>query len=269
MKLFRNTIVALSLLLTLPACQEVVELNLRNVTPKLVVDGAITDQPGPHYIRLSTSASYYAQGETPRVTDAVVTLSDDAGNTEVLQHLETAPGTYQSTEIPGVVGRTYYLKVEYRGGVYQSQAFLPAVTDIDRLEVRFVPGSPLKQEGYYLYFYAQEPRDEKNYYRWFVYRNDSLYNGRNDLLIANDEMVQGDIEGLELGYAFEEGDRVRLEMHSLTREVYEYYVGLRNVYFNDGGLFSPPPVNPTSNISNGALGVFRASSVRAGEVNIE
>ncbi len=258
----------IGLTLYLSACQEVIEVPLDNTSPKLVVDGLITDQPGPYYVKLSVTGDFYSTAPAPSVTDAVVTISDNAGNTEILTHMPEKPGTYQTSTLQGVVGRTYYLTVERNGQTYQAESTLLPVTNIDKLEVRFVEESPTKEEGYYIYFYAKEPQGATNYYRFLVYGNDSLYNSVNDLLISNDDFIKGDIENLELGYPFKLNDRVRLEMHSLSRQSYEYYLGLINVLNNDGGLFSPPPVNPPSTISNGAIGIFRAAGVNAREVVI-
>lgn len=257
------------LLVLLWGCQEVVEVNLDNTNPKLVVEGLITNQEGPYYVKLSTTGNFYSKEATPAVTEAVVTLADNAGNTEVLTHLSDDPGIYRADQIRGEVGRTYYLNIQYKGQEYTSEAYMPPVTTIDSLVIRFVKGNPIKEEGHYLYFYAEEPQGETNYYRWLVYENDSLYNSPSDLLIANDALIQGRIENLELPYPFQKSDTVRLEMQSLSKKAYEYYLGLQTVYSNDGGLFSPPPVNPPSVISNGALGIFRASAVEAGEVVIE
>jgi hypothetical protein len=55
-------------------------------------------------------------------------------------------------------------------------------------------------------------------------------------------------KGLELGYAFQKNDRVRLELYRLNKDAFVYLSQLVNLLFNDGGLFSPPPQNPTSNI---------------------
>jgi hypothetical protein len=267
MKIINLCIVVL-LLFFLSACQEVIEIPLDNTNPKLVVEGAITNEPGPYYVKLSQTGDFYSTAPAPRVTDAVVTISDDAGNTEVLTQLADKPGTYATSTLQGEIGRTYTLTVVHQGQSYQSQSRLFPVTSIDKLEIRFVPESATREEGYYLYFFAKEPRGETNYYRFMIYENDSLYNSINDLLVTNDDLIKGDIENLELGYAFQLQDVVKLEMHSISKEVYDYYIGLINVYNNDGGLFSPPPVNPPSNISNGALGVFRASAVASQTVTI-
>ncbi|MDO1444874.1 DUF4249 domain-containing protein [Rhodocytophaga aerolata] len=263
-----NIYIFAGLLFLLSACQEVIEVPLDNTNPKLVVEGAITNQPGPYYVKLSQTGDFYSTAPAPKVTDAVVTISDDAGNSEVLTHLSDQPGTYATSSLQGETGRTYTLTIVHEGQNYQAQSKLLPVTNIDKLEVRFVPESPTKDEGYYIYFFAKEPQGETNYYRFMVYENDSLYNSINDLLVSNDDFIKGDIENLELGYAFQLNDEVKLEMHSISKEVYDYYIGLINIYNNDGGLFSPPPVNPPSNISNGALGVFRASSVVSQTVTI-
>jgi hypothetical protein len=256
------------LLLLLSACQDVIEVPLNNTNPKLVVEGTITNQAGPYYVKLTETGDFYSTAPAPSVTDAVVTIADNAGNSEVLTHLADKPGTYATSSLQGVTGRTYKLTVMHKGQTYESQSKLLPVTNIDKLEVRFVPKSPTKDEGYYIYFFAKEPRGETNYYRFMIYENDSLYNSINDLLITNDDFIKGDIENLELGYPFQINDVVKLEMHSISKEVYDYYIGLINVYTNDGGLFSPPPVNPPSTISNGALGIFRASAVASQTITI-
>jgi hypothetical protein len=51
-----------------------------------------------------------------------------------------------------------------------------------------------------------------------------------------------------------------ITMQSLTSEAYNYYTVLMNQFKTDGGTYKPTPASPVSNISNGALGFFRASS---------
>lgn len=52
-----------------------------------------------------------------------------------------------------------------------------------------------------------------------------------------------------------------IEMHSLTKEAYEYYKALIQQFRTDGGGYSPSPASPPTNLDNGALGFFRASAV--------
>jgi hypothetical protein len=67
--------------------------------------------------------------------------------------------------------------------------------------------------------------------------------------------------GFELsGFAFEKNDKVKLELYRLNQAPYNYLTQLVNLLFNDGGLFSPPPQNPITNIfvenGNGRVGGY-------------
>jgi hypothetical protein len=64
-------------------------------------------------------------------------------------------------------------------------------------------------------------------------------------------------EGLDIIY--------RIEMHSITEEIYDYYKALIAQIRNDGGVYTPTPASPPTNISNGALGYFRVSCVQIAE----
>jgi hypothetical protein len=98
-----------------------------------------------------------------------------------------------------------------------------------------------------------------------VIENDTLKNQREDYLLFDDTFGLTFFEqGLELGYAFQEKDVVRLELFRLNKDAYDYLNQLVNLLFNDGGLFSPPPQNPESNIrvvkgNSEVLGYFLVS----------
>jgi hypothetical protein len=102
-----------------------------------------------------------------------------------------------------------------------------------------------------------------------------LYDGRNDYLLASNEFVQENIRGLEFPYSFVLGDKIRIEMYSISKEIYDYFNEFINLLYNDGGVFSPPPVNPTSNIvnltepDNPPLGYFQVSTYVYADVLIK
>jgi hypothetical protein len=50
-------------------------------------------------------------------------------------------------------------------------------------------------------------------------------------------------------------------MLSVSRPAYQYYVALRDQFYQDGGAFSPAPASPPTNVSNGGQGFFMAISV--------
>jgi hypothetical protein len=60
-----------------------------------------------------------------------------------------------------------------------------------------------------------------------------------------------------------------VEIYSLTREQFVYFTDLANILNSDGGMFSPPPANPRSNISGGALGLFQVSGISRASILID
>ena len=91
------------------ACEKVIDIDLNDVEPKIVVEANIDDIEGPYQVKLTKTVNYNQSNMFPTVSDAVVTLSDSEGNTEVL--VESVPGIYVSTLIEGVPGRTYTLDI--------------------------------------------------------------------------------------------------------------------------------------------------------------
>ena len=55
------------------------------------------------------------------------------------------------------------------------------------------------------------------------------------------------------------GDTVVVELQTLDRATYDYYRTLFPIL--DGGLGTPNPANPESNLSNDALGYFGACTI--------
>ena len=59
----------------LTGCQKVVSIDLNNANPRLVVEGIVTDQPGPYSVKLSMSGDYFAPSlYFPPVSNALIIL---------------------------------------------------------------------------------------------------------------------------------------------------------------------------------------------------
>lgn len=129
-------IVFLIFLIVCDGCVEPLKLeDYDSYKKQLVVDGMITDQPGPYTVSLYWSSGLNTDLDLPeRVTEATITLFDDAGNQETLT--ETSPGKYQTKidGIHGTIGRKYHLKILLNEKEYTSeeQEMYPAgdVTDL-------------------------------------------------------------------------------------------------------------------------------------------
>ncbi len=253
-------------MLGLAACQELTEIDLPQGKPRLVVEGLLTNQDTAHWIRLSLTQDYFNQDEAPLVTNAQVWVEDEENNR--FDYTYTENGYYLSPKFAGQINQTYTLHIETAEAQYLSQGTLFPSPLLDSLDVKYFPerGGGVLEEGYYLRFYGRIPQETPKFFRVKVYENDSLYNDRVDLIIPDFQFVPSQLDSIELGYQFVQDDTVRVELYVLNQDMYEYYVELRSLLFNDGGLFSPPPQNPTSNIQNltnpqePPLGYFQVSS---------
>lgn len=263
--LFLNICIFSALLFT--GCEKVIKVNLNETEPRVVIDGWIYDRPGPYAVNISRTTSYFNPEASPRVTDAIVLITDNFGQADTLE--QTSPGRYETGHLQGIAGRTYTLTVRTGDETYTAQTYLAPVVPIDSLS--FIPSEegPFGTEGKYLItFYANEPQAEKNWYRFDIYKHidhlnqDSMMNEKpSEWMITDDTAIKGEIKDLPFFYEFDAGDSASVYMTSLDQAAFDYLVNLQVQLTSDGGMFSPPPANPRSNISNKGLGYFGASGV--------
>ncbi|MEO7992269.1 MAG: DUF4249 domain-containing protein [Chryseolinea sp.] len=275
----KNLIILISLAAIFSSCEKTVDLDLRQSESKIVIEGQVTNHPGYQYVRVTRTAGFYDDGATPRVTNANVSVKDDLGNEFLFNHNPGGSADSTGYYLPdvafeGEIGRTYTLTVEVDGEIYTAQDKLFSVSGIDSLSYRINPDEqedPKDDNKFYeVLLYAKEPQDEENYYLFKFFRNDSLkvYN-LTDIYFADDKVLGEAIDGLGSPVYFAPNDKARIEMYSISRAGYIYYVDLQNLLNNDGGLFSQPPSNSRTNLSNGAYGFFQASEVDVKTILIE
>jgi hypothetical protein len=108
----------------------------------------------------------------------------------------------------------------------------------------------------------QDPAGIKNYYQFVEFVNGSQIT--KDIFVLSDRLSDGRYINYTLfndtSYLFK-GDQVQVNMYCIDENVYNYFYQL--VQSGGTGAFSTTasPANPTSNISNGALGYFSAHTV--------
>ena len=133
------------------ACEVPISVEYEVVEPKIVVDGLITDEPGPYEVKLSYSSSYTSgsDGNNIAVSGALVIISDDIGTEEVL--MEAKPGMYfTSGGFRGEVGRKYTLSITTaEGKMIEShpEEMLP-VPEVDSIYYLFQQISSDKDQGH-------------------------------------------------------------------------------------------------------------------------
>src|SRR4051794_35684343 len=87
------------------ACEKVIQVDLNTAAPQIVIEGEITDSPGPYHVKISKTTNFSADNVFPAISRAVVKITDNTGQADSL--IETSPGTYSSRTIKGKPGNTY------------------------------------------------------------------------------------------------------------------------------------------------------------------
>lgn len=275
----KNLIIILLTSIVFWSCDKPILLDLNQSTPRIIIEGQVTNKPGYQYVKITRSVGFYQTGESPAVEDAIVRVTDDMGNEIQFVH---NPGNYADstgfylpeTPFTGEIGRSYKLNVTADGEVYEAEDDLQRVTTFDSLTYRISIDEQEDPKDFGKYYevlmYANEPQNTTDYYLFKFYRNDSLkvYNDT-EIYYADDEILGENIDGVSSPIFYAPGDTARVEMYSLTRNGFVFYNDLQNLLNSDGGLFNQPPSNSRTNLSNGALGYFQASALEIGEIVIK
>lgn len=253
------------------SCEKEIDPDLEDQSGKIVIEGNITDQAGPYFVRITKSVAFTNGNEYPAIKDAQVTLSDNLGQSEVLQY--AGNGYYKSSIIQGQSGRTYTLKILAEGTEYVAQCKMPESVDFEGLEQDsfLVAGEtsytllplftdPPALGNRYLFSYFVNDRSKKNFLEFSDNVNNGLPNQR-PLLLPNDD-EDGSVK-------VKVGDTITVEMNCIDDKVYTFYSALLQLSSGGGPGGGITPANPPGNISNGALGYFSAHTVRVKTVVIE
>jgi len=252
------------------SCDEDIELDTILQDERVVIDALLTNESKNHFVKVTRTIDFNANGRTPRVDNATVMITDDLGNVYNYVHNPggdpDSAGIYLSENVfPGIIGVTYTLEVIADGVLYSANEIMNPVTPIDSLTFRLHPDVDPADRGigdvYKVLLYTQEPQETEDYYLFEFYKNDTLQNDDEEFYVADDFALAESIMGLEAPFNYSYQDTVRVDMLSLSRRGYLFYFDLANVINNDGGMFSPAPANPRTNISNGGLGLFQVSAV--------
>ncbi len=177
-------------------------------------------------------------------------------------------GYYKTTNLIGVAGHTYSLKIKWQNREYHSVSYMPPVPSIDSVHFNFTEAETGKDDYNIPLLYFKEPQNERNYYLFITPGNNRVW----PYSVLSDEYLKDYVNGLDVcrgvspdywmtAYPDAYLSYYYIEMHSLTREGYEYYKALLLQFSNDGGGYSPTPASPPGNIDNGALGFFKTSAV--------
>ncbi|HEX7493518.1 MAG TPA: DUF4249 domain-containing protein, partial [Bacteroidales bacterium] len=262
-----HILLLLLIIFIFPGCQKVINVDLNEAAPRIVIEGVINDRRGPYTVLISKSGSYFNQPVLPLVTGAQVIITDNSGTIDTLREIDS--GIYITSKIRGIPGKTYTLKVISENQEFEGSSTMFSHVNIDSLTLvkgepqRFNIGGNQNENPLEIHCFFRDPL-EKNFYRIKVFRNDSI-NTQNYRLF-DDQYTNGQITELRVTHATA-GDKYRIELYSLDSKTYGYYRTLEDLIFTNP-FFGSTPANPDNNLSNGALGYFGAFAVSSKTITI-
>lgn len=263
------------------SCEDVVQVELSDNNVGLyAVEAKITTDNNP-YVYLYKSQLVSSDGQYPGVSGAKVVITDDSKPQKsiVLQESQEIQGLYlpkQGHFYWGESGKEYTLTITVGEVTMTATEFLAPVEPLDSIQVR--PSLRGDYSFLGILTFGNEPPGMGNYYKWDIYINKKLLYPSDYLVIANDELVDGNyIDGLEIFTDFHDpnkpedrilnlGDTVQVKQNSISKFAYNFYYQMYN-QGQSGGLFSVPTANIKGNFiaSDGreVLGLFVAQDVSA------
>lgn len=250
-------VAALILLFSASSCEKVINLDLKDASAQLVIEGNISNSAGPYTVKLSSSVNYDQSNVFPPVQHALVVVSDNKGAIDTLK--ETSPGNYQTSSLQGMVGNVYTLFVRTSDAKeYRSSSTMPVLVPMDSIFVQKASLSFGDKDTLDVVAAFKDPSDLGNNYRFLLAINQQASTRLN---IINDKYYNGNAVKYTIFREDKEyikkGDSLTVEMRNLDKPNYDYFNTLNDVINSDR---SAAPANPVSNITGGALGYFCAYS---------
>jgi hypothetical protein len=257
------------------SCEKEINLDLKNTSPKLVVEGnvllGIDSVINLQEVKLSLSANYTGNTSPMPITNAVVVVNDGT-NAYIYNHVGN--GVYRSSFI-AAINKTYKLIINYDGDEYNAYETLKAAgAGIDSLKVKYFPSALGSPDGNFITVNTTDPLNERNFYLWQLFINEQLMinpsPGNIYRAIQKDDFFNGQplINYLPFdNFPVVTGDVARLHQLNISEQMYNYYYSIFNLTASSPVSGDVPPGNIKGNIVNlnkpdkNALGYFGACSI--------
>jgi hypothetical protein len=255
------------------SCEKDIILELSDTEGRyLIVEANIDDSRVRQIVRLYRSNSFYDSDKGLPVSDAIVSISD--GSKEYLFAESTSgkhKGNYYNHELSAllITGKKYHLTVKDEGNTYTANSLLKPVPDVDSVTTRvnFLSRLGVINEALIdIFIHFENMPGRGNYYLINLYINDNIQTFTpTQKTVLSDENLEGYVSMYIRSVRrsdLNKGDKITLEMRSISREQYDFYTDFFMQTELSGNPFAgAPPANVPTNLSEGARGFFQVSSV--------
>jgi len=255
------------------SCVEPYNPNISKYENVFVVDGEISNLPGPYVVKLSRSYKF-EERTGAAVTGAQLKITDNTGLEVELK--ETSDGVYSTIDpnFQGVIGNSYKLQIVLNNEVYESDLeTLKKPVSIDKVYWEY-KNKDKATRGVQLFVDSHDSTNSTHYYAWefdetwkFKVPIDVIgkpewkecykYTSSTNFNIASSTQRKGDIiERQPLLFIGENTNRIYIrysmlaKQYSLTEQAYKFFNDLITLNQNQGTLFDPIPYSLVGNIKN-------------------
>ncbi len=236
------------------SCEKEIDVDLKTAPPHIQIEGLVK-QDQLAMVRVSHTVDFNDNSGYPLLKGAIVKISDNAGNSEILKQDDT--GWYVAENMKGVVGRKYDMSVTYEGKEYTSTSQMPPQVKLDSLTMYKI----LVMDYALPMIHFKDPVGVTNqYYRCLVYINGKQLPDMNELVLSTEFMDGSPIHQFLPVFThdddvdpIEQDDEILIEFQCLDKGAYTFFETLSRI--------EESLTNPTSNITGGALGYFCACTV--------
>jgi hypothetical protein len=270
----------------LASCVDLFDAGLNTNKRKLVVDGEITNKPGPYFVTLQQSSPFGTSEFAPPPFNATVIITDNAGNSETLT--DKGNGKFEANIIQGVIGRAYTLEVRIGDKrIYRSTPqTIKRPVKVEKIYTEYVPYNftPEVYSGgeFHVYLDTQDPATTGDYYRWNYTNYEKLDYCKETILVNDAGRIYNQFNCCEPCWAinycpgciylgsdqFNNGKKIKrqfigkfpynsispvflqIEQKAITKENYFYWREIDGQINNSGGIFDTPPNNIQGNITS-------------------
>lgn len=264
----------IALLLFTFSCEDVIDIDLNEAPPKLVIDASINWFKGTdgsdQNIKLTLTAPYFEEN-VPPATGAQVYITDSNNNTFNFIELGTS-GIYNNTNFIPVINTTYTLFIIYEEDIFTATETLKSVVPIEYVEQNDTGG--FTGEETELKAFYTDPVEEENYY-FFEFISDIPEIA--SLEVYEDRFTNGNqIFGFYTEEDLSSGDVVIIRNYGISSQFYDYmFILLQQNNEDGGGPFETQPATVRGNCVNQTnpnkfpLGYFRLSEVAELEYTVQ
>ena len=262
----KKTTYLILLFVLMLSCEDVVQVNVPNENPRLVIDASLNWFKGTsgneQKIKLTLTAPYFNHS-VPPANGARISVTD-SNNQPFIFIEEGQTGIYKNNNFTPVINEVYTLTITYQNETYTATETLKSVASIDYVaqnDKGGFSGNETELKAYYL-----DPANEKNFY-FFEFISDIPVIPT--LEVYKDEFTNGnEIFGFYTEKDLKTGDIVTIRNYGVSETFYNYmYVLLKQNSQEGGGPFETQPATVRGNCTNLTnpknypLGYFRASQV--------